>query len=514
MPRVLRTASFCAALCLISAAAPADDDPFSVQEISSKGRTVFAEITDLDGDGRADVLHGVIFGMPPNEIRLLRVHLQRADGAIPQEADLAVKILKPTAAYDVAEVDGRPGDEVVLLQRRGAELLSVRRDEAGAPFVERRDVLIPNDLTIAASEDERGLDRLDLVSHDFGAEARLMLPGMSETFFLSPEGVLRARIESGGRANYFIQPPGPMLAESDVQIFLDAARISIGNINGDAYPDILASGRHDLRFFFGREDGSYPREADELVSLGRISVQDHIRGSGSARTVARDIDGDGLADLLVSLTIGGVMNASSNTYIHFNRGTGWDLEHPDVAFETENALSADQLIDIDGDGRLEIVRIGIPISILELIEVFLSSALDASLKAYRVEGNGGNEKVQKPSPWFETKLDVDIDFETSRTAGFIPTIDFDVNGDGFHDYLSAADGTKVEIYLGSGKRGFRRRAAEQEIPSEGQLRSGDLDGNGLADFVLFNTRRDHEPIRLLTNRGVLPGTPPSISKSP
>ena len=106
----------------------------------------------------------------------------------------------------------------------------------------------------------------------------------------------------------------------------------------------------------------------------------------------------------------------------------------------------------------------------------------------------------------EMKLEVAIDLETSRLAGFIPTIVFDLNGDGFLDYLSAADGSRIEVFLGSVEKGFRK-AVSQEISTEGQIRGGDLDGDGLPDFVLFNTRRRDEPVRLIRNLRRLPGTP-------
>jgi hypothetical protein len=107
---------------------------------------------------------------------------------------------------------------------------------------------------------------------------------------------------------------------------------------------------------------------------------------------------------------------------------------------------------------------------------------------------------------FSKKFAVKLDFETSRTAGFVPTIDYDVNGDGFVDYLGAADGTKIEVYLGSRDAGFRN-AVIQEVPSEGRIRGGDLNADELPDFILFNTRRLDEPLRLVTNLGTLPGTP-------
>jgi hypothetical protein len=493
---------------VLASASAAGDAPFAVQQIPSDGRSVAAELTDLDGDGRVDVLQAVVFDMPPNERRLFRVYLQRADGSLPERHDLELAVPEAAATYDVANVDGAPGDEVLLLQPRGVSILAFARDEGGALVARTSRARIPEDLTMAAASDERGLDRLVLASFAFGPEPKLIVPGIGETFVLSPTGEVHARIRGGARANYFIQPPGPFLTESDIQAFVDSPRISVGDIDGDGRADILASTRHELRLFFARADGSFGREADRRIALERVSLEDHIRGSGSVRSAARDIDGDGLLDLLLSLTEGSVMSANANSYVYFNHGTGWNLDRPDASFESAETVSADQLIDLDGDGRLELVRMGIKISVLELVEIFVQRALDAWLNAYSLARApaGAAPPSTPPRPMFTKKVAVQLDFETSRPAGFMPTIQFDVNNDGFVDFLGSSDGTQIEIHLGSRDAGFRKPVL-QEISTEGRIRGGDLDGDGLPDFILFNTRRADEPLRVVTNLGRLPGSP-------
>ena len=212
----------------------------------------------------------------------------------------------------------------------------------------------------------------------------------------------------------------------------------------------------------------------------------------------------------MSETLGGVMDAGYNTYIHFNRGSGWDMRAPDYAFEDPEVLGADQLRDVDGDGDLELMRVGITISILELAEIFLTEAIDAKLQVYELERapKAPEEPIRPDSDeaWFEVKFDVPLDFETSRPAGFIPTLEHDFNGDDFADYISSTDGTKLEIFVGSREKGYPRRNARQEISTEGQIRPGDVNDDGLTDLVLFNTRRDNQPVKILVNLGVLPGT--------
>ena len=485
-------------------------DPFDVQVFESSGRTVTAELADLDGDGGVDLLQVVVFGMPPDQRRLVRVHLQAPDGTLSTEPSLEVPLPPNAAAYDLGDVDGAPGDELLLLQPRGIGILSFRRAPGGNLEILTRDARIPEDLTVGVAADERGLDRLVLIHRGFGDEPWLMAPGLVETFFLSPDGELRARVASGTRANFFIEPTALMLSESDIQLFLDAPRISVGDVNGDGRADVVASQRHQLLVFYQDAEGGFAREASQAVKLGRVSIEDHIRGSGAVRTKVQDIDRDGLADLIISETRGGVMDSGFNTYIYFNRGSGWDLDEPDYALEGSKATGADALIDLDGDSRLELVHARVPISVFELIEIFLTEALDANLEVYRLERaeRSRAEPVQLDSDdaWFKVKFDVPLDFETSRSAGFIPSLEHDFNGDGFRDYISSTDGSRLEVFVGHPQKGYPKRSGRQDLATEGQIRPGDVNGDGLTDLVLFNTRRDNQPVKILINTGKLPGT--------
>ncbi len=276
-------------------------------------------------------------------------------------------------------------------------------------------------------------------------------------------------------------------------------------MDGDGRADVLSSARHELRVFLQREDGSLPRRPDRRLGLGRVSLEDHMRGSGAVRTAARDIDGDGRLDLMISESSGGLTDADSVTSVYFNRDGAWDLTAPDVTLDSERSVGADQLLDFDGDGRLELLQGRIPVSVLELAEVILTRSFDAHMAMYSLSPQGPPSK-----PHFDRKFGVPIDFETARLKGFIPSFEHDLNGDGRLDFLHSTDGDALEVYLGGAESRYRRRAARQELPVSGVLRPGDLEGDGLVDFVLCNPRRVDAPVRVLRNRGILPGTTPRM----
>ena len=192
---------------------------------------------------------------------------------------------------------------------------------------------------MAPAQDERGLDRLQIVYTDFGKEPWLLVPMLGQVDFVSPSGAIKAKLDVGARANYFVQQrPGPLLVDSDVQLLLDVPRISVGDVDGDGKADVVSSRRHDVRVFLQREGAAFPEQADKTYKLALVSEQDFIRGSGAVRSEARDISGDGLLDLMVSHLSGGITDAKSDTRIYLNHGGGWKLDQPDFVVPTQRRL--------------------------------------------------------------------------------------------------------------------------------------------------------------------------------
>jgi hypothetical protein len=281
-------------------------------------------------------------------------------------------------------------------------------------------------------------------------------------------------------------------------------------VDGDGKPDVVSLGRHDVRVFLQRpDDGSFRRAPDREYKLALISERDHIRGSGAVRGDARDVTGDGKLDLMISHMAGGITDAKSETRIYLNRDGAWDLSKPDFVSDGGAGWGADQLVDIDKDGRPELLHVALPFSVLELVEALITRSVDAQITVYKSDASGAYSK----EPWFERKLEIAISFDTGRPKGFVPTGTFDMNGDGFDDLLTPGDGDGVEIWLGGADGIASDLAGHQELPANGRVRGGDWNGDGLEDLLLYDPRQPRTPVVIATNRGLLPGTLPHISSN-
>jgi hypothetical protein len=481
---------------LLALAGSAAAEPFDVQALATALRVVQADLVDLDGDGVGDLAWIGVRGLPPEEERTLHVHFREAPAAHLSAAPQQVRALPPgVAAYDLAELDGRPGAELVLLRRDRLELLSLHARE-----LRIESIPVPAGPTIAVVQDERGVDRIRLARDGLG-RARFLVPGIGHALLLTREGELVARLAVGARANFFAPPrPGPIITESEVEFYFDHPRLSTGDVDGDGRADVIASDRHALRVFLQDELGGFPPEP-RVLPLRRLSEEDHIRNVGGVRVEPRDFDGDGRVDLLISSTRGSLFGGTTELEVLLNRDGGWRLDAPDQRFRIEGGVAVHEVVDLDGDGRAELISTRIPTGVLELVEVLLTRAIDAEVSIRRP----GDGRPFEQEPWLRRKLDVPISFETFRARGFVPTLEADLDGDGHRDMLGSGGGERLEVRLGDAEDGYGGRTTSQSLDTGGRIRFGDADGDDLPDFVLYDARRPGSPIRIARNRGVLGG---------
>jgi hypothetical protein len=505
MPPLRLLARFVALVGAAPALAGAEE-PFDLIEIRADGRAVAAELVDLDGDGRTDLLVAAFKSFPPAEQRVFRVHLQGGDGTIPLVPSFEVPIPGGVAAYDLGDLAETAGTEIVLLRQSDVVILSL-----ATPRVEPRIVPFSGIGSVGAAEDERGLERFPIVRDELGAEPQLLLPLLGEMLLLSDSGEVRARLHTGGRANFLIPSrPGLFFIESDLRLFFDTARVSVADVDGDGSADIVSSTRHDVRVFLRRPDGGFDREPTRVHSPGLVTEKDHIRGSGGVSVQVQDLNGDGRADLLLSHLAGGLADARMRSAVVLNREGTWNLAARDWEIDSGSDVGTDMPIDTNGDGQPELLRVTVEFSVLELVETLLSRSIDSEAAIYRRGADGVFEK----SPWVEHDLEVPIDFDTLRARGFLPNWSRDLNADGHLDLVTSGGGEGIEVYLGGPERRYQHRDGRQKLDTRAEVRFGDLDGDRLSDAVIFDPYRSGPPVRLLRNRGILPGSPPRIGNPP
>jgi len=478
--------------------AAADDDIFEIQEISSHERVVTAKFADFNGDRRVDLMLVSLDGIPPTESRTIWVYLRDDAGNFPAEPSHSLSLPPWSTVYDVADLKDTPGEELVLLRPDGVTIFSIA-DATGTQW----DLPVAGPSTVGAADDERGFDPFRLVYTEFGDEPWILVPQIGVMSALAADGTLMAQIEVGRRANYFVAPQsGPFSMESNIQLYLDVPKVTVGDVDGDGNSDIVTTTRHEIRVFLRADDGSFLPQANQILPIGLIGRRDHMRGTGSVVSTLRDIDGDRRLDLMITHVEGSLADAITSTYIFHNRDGSWNLAEPDDSFISDGTLGSDLLVDIDHDDRPDLVRIQLRFSIFEIIELLLTKELDTHVLVHRLEPGGhfGTE------PWVKKKISTGISFDTFRPKGFLPPVGLDLNADGRMDFITSANGKGIEVYLGGDTRPYARRTAIQNFPTAGAINFADFDDDGLLDFVLFDSQEFDGVVRIGRNLGTLPGS--------
>ena len=475
--------------------ASADDEPFQVFARGGDMRTLAADFAELNGDGRTDLLQIVSDGIPPDEIRSIRVYLQDDSGALPKEPSFERVLPANSAAYDIADIRPTPGEELLLLQLDQLAILSLAK--ADQPILA---IDLEGTPSVGTRGDERGMDRLRMVYPRKGKPGWIRIPTFKGLLVLNSTGDTAGLLNSGGRANFYVpQKPGLGFIESDIQIFYDAPHVSTGDINGDGREDLLSATRHEVLAFHQKPDSTFASDPNQKLPLRLITPEDHIRGSGGIVVEGEDVNGDALMDLLVTKLSGGFSNSRTETRIHLNREGTWDLQEPDRSYASESTVGLDRLIDLDSDGRPELVREQIEFSLLELVEALLTQSLDTTISIHSPAEKG----VFSSEPIRELDVEIPLSFDTFRPAGFIPTLDTDLNNDGFRDLLLSEEGDRIDVYLGRPDFKFNQRDAQQSMDSRGQLRLGDWNSDGLTDLLIFDPQNPASKLRLVVNQGTL-----------
>lgn len=425
----------------------------------------------------------------------------------PDDPRIVRRRLDPAAVVvDVASMPGRTGPQLFVASAAGLRIESLDGSQPA------RSIKVPGGLPLPHRPWE--ISRVQIVDdwEDMGPP-KALLP--------APTGAWLVDLDSGDTrllpmpiyAEY--RTWDPHLPETEWQWVMSRTRwpsLSRADDNGDGRLDLFALSRWSVFIYHAGPEGlpASPSRRLALTPFDEETEREHE--STATHYFARDIDLDTRADLILNTVGGGLSDGRTTSRIYLNRGTGVDpTQAPDAESVLEGGLSTITFVDVDGDGRDEILEMSLEFGVLQVVRFLLTRTAQMRVRilALDPESKGGTRAL------FEDAFTFRFDFDEGTIGGILPSLG-DWNGDGLQDFHLRASDDEITFRMGSARPGddlFGRKVGRQPVPLDaGRTRTIDLDGDGLDDLVAFDPKKVDAPLVVLGNRGRLPGTRPSMGE--
>ncbi|MDH3684645.1 MAG: VCBS repeat-containing protein [Myxococcales bacterium] len=482
------------------------DEPFELQTASIPGRPLDVFAVPPTGTAQHVVAVGIA-GTVPDERRTLAFFPAGRDAAGPLAEPSLFEVPSAVVGFDVADLLPGGGVEVALLSARE---LTITRPGANRPL--RTRTFTP---PLPLPTRTRGVSRLSFLRPWGGGDVlSALVPSLDGLRHVpigeGPVVALPVPLET----RYDVMDPTVGVRAGALDAYIAWPQVALADDNGDGFDDLFALTRYDVVVFHAGPAGLASTPSRQ-VSLRPFTPKEELRHLATSLSLyAHDLDGDGLADLVLHRTIGTLLNSRSETLIFRNSGGGADPSGvPDLTLADEGGFGAIFLRDVDGDGRSELLQTLVPFGVIQLMRVLVTERVQAKFRLLRFPGAG----VAETETSWEEDLALPLDFSNGRISGVVPTLAGDLNGDGHRDLVWGESLDELSIRLGEpGAKGprFGPRVARQKIPAGERALVADLDSDGLDDLVLYDTMDASGQLHVLRNRGKLPGSPSSLEPAP
>jgi len=488
----------------------ADSDPFRVHSHDVRGlvRQVWTLDVSRCENGESDLMALSTEGGPPTPRKLL-TWMPCGSALDPDDPRILERALSDEAVLvDVATIPGRNGPQLVTISASGIRIEAL--NGPGLPV----DFPIPGGLPLPPRPWEIG--RVEIVG-DWHSNGRLaaLVPALEGAWLVDLATGVAQKIEMPIYASYRTYMPFlPATVWKWMIQEVTWPTIARADDNADGRLDLFALSRWAIWIYHAGPLG-LPSEPSRRLELVPFDAEAERRHESTVNNYfARDIDGDTRADLILSTIGGGLMDGRSNTRIYLNGGTGVAIDgQPDADRETEGGFSGFNFVDIDGDGREEIIETTIEFGLMQMIRILVTRKAETRIRVLVLDPDspGGTRTI------FEDEFSFRLNFEDASISGLIPSLG-DWNGDGIQDLYVARSDDEIGFRLGSKARDkpvFGRTTERQPVPlSSGESRIADLNGDGLDDIVAFTDTDPQQPLIVLQNLGRLPGTRPELRSAP
>lgn len=283
----------------------------------------------------------------------------------------------------------------------------------------------------------------------------------------------------------------------------------LADFNVDERQDLAWVSQGSINYFSQNSNGTFAQHSN------KISLSDNIYGLNwwqiteadgespdqsnlTHRVVEeiKDINGDGLADVIVRFTQSSGVLDRVNDYEFY---LGFQTKDKQLAFpstantviKAEGTLTDLKIVDVNEDNKFEVLLSSFELSVSNIIGALLSGGIDQNVLLFALndENSYGSDAL--------ISKEVELNFSLSSGQSGQPIVLLsDVNGDKAQDLILSSGEEKLSIFLGNHSSGlFNRKSSnlKMHLPKNGALfNDHDINHDGKADFIMRYGRLDDE----------------------
>jgi len=275
----------------------------------------------------------------------------------------------------------------------------------------------------------------------------------------------------------------------------------------DKQQDIAWISKGYINYFSQNQIGQFSTEvkkielADSIYGLNWWNIKesdgenlDQSNLTHRAVEEVNDINGDGLPDVVVRFTQSfGVLDRTNDYefYLgHFSEEGQLEIPKiPNTVIKAEGTLTGLKIIDVNKDGKLEVLVSSFKLSVSNVIGALLSGGIDQNVLLFALN----DENRYEEDPFLSKEVELSFSL-TSGQSGQPIVLLSDVNGDGLLDLVLSSGREQLSLFLGSTSPKFISRKASKykvTLPKNGELfESYDINNDGNKDFIMRYGRLD------------------------
>lgn len=446
-----RHGGWLAILALVAVGKPARAT-FQKQTLKVPGRLLWLDHGDLNGDGWTDLVTSFGRGAGPEARRFLAVFFQRPKRGYPATPDLKFAAPRVAAMFAVADAVGDAAAELVYLGPLGAFAQPV------SPSAPGKVTALVGRSTLLLGPEEGDLVRWRFV-RSIDGKPTLLLPTarglalygrppgdakwthkgqvrLDRLHFYDAETDHHRRSPRGGR-------PGRPYA---LRITTILPVIDFSDHNADGRSDLVTTFEDRVSVFHQKADGTFP-ERPSVRRWFRLRTPEELEtGDAEVFSQALDINGDRRTDVSLTKLVGGISSLRTETRIYLGAPTGFSRA-PAQVFKDPGFAAIVRYVDLDGDGRVEMLHPHANISLGAITKMLLAQRVDLSIRIRPFDRSKGGV-FGAPRQELETSFGLDLSVGATL-RGTAPLIGHDFDGDGRRDLImSQGRGDRMVLHRG------------------------------------------------------------------